>query len=93
MRFGWTLARQKAGQLKICRNKALKNDRKMCVVLQHSLGKGDANRSPVASLSVLAHPGIEPFCTSETFRRFITRNRLAGASPVRGAFELPPTPP
>lgn len=37
------------------------DDRKMCVVVQHNLGKG-GRAAPVASPCVPAHSGIEPSC-------------------------------
>ena len=78
---------------------------KMCAVLQHYLGKETRCASPLHPPGCGAHFGIEPWRTSETDRRFITRTvwslhhhkrepPRSPLNPMDGArFSLSPIPP
>jgi hypothetical protein len=65
-------------------------------------------RSPVASLKLMARPGIEPGRTIQSYRRLTTRrawgvrlpqlhrtqhDRVAGQSPLGMSLQAPPRPP
>ena len=71
----------------------LKANRKMCVVLQHILARGPAARPRCIPPALVLQRHRAYFRTIKTYRRFITRRRLAACITSQGSVPATPNSP